>query len=141
MEPLNVSTTIERYKLNTRCPFPLRLTAAFLLSCSHALFTHASLDVGVQIIFTVVDGDFLSLFDVLERPNPDSTAGSKTFGVWPAGVVDITSRVGSGFTVNRALLIKLKQVLAGSSIGFFVGDDVASIFDNPFPLLNGSQCK
>jgi hypothetical protein len=111
-------------------------------SSGETLFAFAALRLYVflDILFAVVDSDFLSGLNRFPGPYPDAFTRHEGFRVRPASVVDVARDVAARAAVNGPFLINLKEVFAAFFISLFPVNDWAYVLDNPSSLWDALNC-
>lgn len=114
------------------------LPSLFTVLCAAAA---VGFDEMVEVVFTVVVGEFFAGLDGALGVHKNFVALYFNFTVWTTGVVQITRNVLSRGTVDGFSVANVEKVLSANAVGFIFTDDIAPILNDKPALWNGDVGK
>lgn len=88
------------------------------------------LDIRVEVLFSVVVGNFVSGFDWFFGVNKNSIAIATRFGIWTTGVVYVACNVFSRCAKNRFAVSQIKEITSSNLVRDFIWNELPPVFDN-----------
>ena len=103
--------------------------------------TPVRFDEVIKVFFAVVVGNFVTGIDDADGFDKDAITDDYHLAVWFTGVIDVARDIFAVRAVDRFSISEFEEVLAGTFVGLFIGDQPSGVFQDSGATRNVSCRK